>query len=59
MLNFHVRVHWSKENDWSGWVKAEHRCEAISILVEAIVVKHGIDVPYDAEITIRQGTPTY
>lgn len=57
MPHFHVRVLWSEENDWSGWVEAHDRCTAIALLVKAITVNQDIAVPDTAEITVRQGDP--
>lgn len=56
MSHFHVRVHWSKAQDWSGWIDADNRCHAIDMFIKHINVQNIEQVPASAEITLRQGT---
>lgn len=55
-MRFHVRVHWSKEHDWSGIYEATSPGEALARAAVAIAKKAGVEdrfVERYAHFTVR------
>lgn len=46
MRTFHVRVHWSKENDWSGNEDANTPEEALAKMRYKVAQKSGVPEEY-------------
>jgi len=55
-MNFHVRTHWSKENDWTGHHEADTPEEALAKARCALAQRVGVTEEYlnsHAHFTVR------
>jgi hypothetical protein len=57
MTRFHVRLHWSQDEDWSGWHEAEDLADAVRVALDSLdarlfpgrVPRHLVHVTVHAE----------